>query len=352
MTELSKDNTRKLTLELGRSIDIARRILGKTRSDLAMMLPTNRTRSRDSDEVKNDEKRLYDLSRSGTIVRTKISRHYLELAHTLRVALATRGHIEEFDRLTAACRAYNEIVNPFHVSKFLALPDIMQAELQDSKANYRFRKPLRESELDPFVLFSDSEDDIRGAHAGLVGENRRHLYWTWFCKRPDCFLILDEVVPQEGLKPVAVSIILPLTQEARNEFCAGALLTVKDDNRTSDLTERLATATYNPKFLLYDTFIVGKARVKRNGQPIRYRLDLWKAALVFRHLSMFLEKKSELELLVEPDFWQIRLECDILGFKEIHSKLWSIRYVPGNDDNRIFFDMFWHNIDKAKKWPD
>jgi hypothetical protein len=171
--------------------------------------------------------------------------------------------------------------------------------------------------------------------------------------RREAFLILDRANKQGIWETVAVSIVLPLKKEGASQFCRGKIATVNPDYESSGLTQYIVNAGDMADHFLYDTLIV-KHKIGREGKLVAAREAVykWQTALMFRHLDLLIDSPPRpIEILVEPDFWQIDLECEILDFNRVSKKLWSITYPNTKTSSAAqFFDTFWHNIEYARKW--
>jgi hypothetical protein len=324
-------------------IATAMKVLGWNEAQTALMVK----RPKGGDE-KTDKTKVKQLSAfvNSKEVQISIPRQYLKLALDLRKLLDSKNLTKEADYLKIACSKYCSQINPFEISNYLALPT-------RHSDKFRFRIPRAEHELIPFQEFSDNENDIAGAHEGLEGEKRRTFYRTWFERCREAFLILDRIDRRGNWEAVAVSIVLPLTEEGRDAFCRGAVVTVNPDNESSGLTPYIVKAGGKSPHLLYDTLIV-RHKIDNRGISMsgREAVHKWQTALMFRHLSLLIDSlRAPVEVLVEPDFWQIDLECEIFHFKRISEKLWSVAYPnTATESATQFFDAFWRNIEHARKW--
>jgi hypothetical protein len=104
------------------------------------------------------------------------------------------------------------------------------------------------SALKPFVAFSDQEMAISLSNPSLRGNERLRLYQRWLRRSPNSFMILES--HPDG-HPVAVSIILPLTEEgwAKVRHKNIDIIQLQDWEIGEDTEETI---------ILIDTLIVGK----------------------------------------------------------------------------------------------
>jgi hypothetical protein len=305
------------------------------------------------DEEKTDDDKIKRLSAflTGREHPNSVPRHYLMLALDLRPKLREKGMVLRAEALEAACSRYCAQINPLDVRNYMALPKL-------HADRYRFRMPTVRGELAPFQKFSDKEPDIAGRHKGLEREKRLAFYQAWFERRPEAFLILDRLEDGDW-RAIAVSIVLPLTEDGRNRFCRGEIATVNPDNISSGLIPYIVQSGAKSVHLLYDTLIVKQKEddrgdvviAKVTGVPVREDVQGWQTALVFCHISMLIDAiRAPVEVLVEPDFWQIDLECNIFGFAHAAENLWSVSYPTTGSAPTLFWDAFWRNIEQAQQW--
>ncbi len=164
-----------------------------------------------------------------------------------------------------------------------------------------------ENALSPFVTLSDGETDITTAHPGLLGERRRQLYRGWWERNPQCFLSGVEPNRQGHGIPVAVSIILPLTQEGFDKFLSGEAQTVNMEREPdlSDLTEFILPPGQSAKHILLDTWII-KPTGRKDGNAKRYRTRFYPTSILNYHLAQLTpDGMEDVKVIVEPDYDRI-----------------------------------------------
>ena len=175
--------------------------------------------------------------------------------------------------------------------------------------------------LKPFVTFSDQEIAISLSNPSLRGNERVRLYQRWLRRSPNSFMILESL--SDG-SPVAVSIILPLTEVgwAKVRCKEIDIIELQDWEIGDDKEETI---------ILIDTLIVGKGpawwlfhrRKDHEG-------NLW--PFLIEHLARFWRDGQPVTLIVEPDQDGVLKLCRELGFNgetcrtKKGSKLCILRY--------------------------
>jgi hypothetical protein len=337
---------RRAITDLSRNLqDLIKRSIDDLHWDIAEVANLiKRPRSDDSDGKAVQLRSFLEDQASGVL----LPKQYLRLALDLRDHLRARGAAKSADLITNAFATYCSLINPLDIPNYFALASGHDAD------QYRFRKPVTDDELTTFQELSDAEADITQAHPGLLGEKRRIFYRSWFERQNDSFLILDRKDRADQWQPVAVSILLPLTQEGRELFCSSNIPTVNADNKSSGLTPYIATSP-GARHFLYDTLIVRKRPEAvgdvgdscRAGVSVRENIGRWAVSLAFCHLSTLLDRLySPVEILLEPDFWLLDLEFEILGFARLSTSLWSAMITL--EANSRVHEAFWRNIAKAR----
>jgi len=175
--------------------------------------------------------------------------------------------------------------------------------------------------LKPFVTFSDQEMAISLSNPSLRGNERLRLYQHWLRRSPNSFMILESL--PDG-NPVAVSIILPLTEEGWAKVRRKEIDIIKlQDWEIGDCkTETI---------ILIDTLIVGKGAAWRLFHRRKdHEGNLW--PFLIDHLALFWQDGQPVTLIVEPDQKGVLNLCRDFGFDVVTyktktgSKLCVLRY--------------------------
>jgi TIR domain len=219
---------------------------------------------------------------------------------------------------------------------------------------FRYRVPQSEVELEPFVELSDAEVVITDRHPDLYGCTRRRLYYRWFGFQRLSFLLLDRFdVGDHKWQPIAVSIVLPLTELGRKRVC-NALIRIVDLAR-EDIADNVSLSSC----FLVDTWITkqkGEARLtdRRTREP---NLGYARAMLLV-HLGLFWRDAGPNVLLVEADNIRIMSICDDIGFDatrrtadgEILQSLCYPDDIPPKD-KKLFWDPAIATLRELRQWP-
>jgi hypothetical protein len=157
--------------------------------------------------------------------------------------------------------------------------------------------------LKPFVTFSDQEMAISLSNPSLRGNERLRLYQRWLRHSPNSFMILENL--PDGT-PVAVSILLPLTEEgwAKVRHKQIDIINLQDWEIGDDTEETI---------ILIDTLIVGKGPGWRLFHRRKdHEGNLW--PFLIEHLALFWREGQPVTLIVEPDQVGVLKLCRELGF--------------------------------------
>jgi hypothetical protein len=138
--------------------------------------------------------------------------------------------------------------------------------------------PTNRNLLRPYVAFSADDLAIAGAHAHLTIAGRYTLYERWFQINPAAFLSLEKRNWLGKWKPIAVSILLPLTAAGHTKLSTGEV-------EVLGLNEfYIASIGMKANVFLIDTLIVKRWLQGRNrgygfpGLTIKHIADLWDAS--------------------------------------------------------------------------
>jgi hypothetical protein len=212
---------------------------------------------------------------------------------------------------------------------------------------YRYRMPRDETELEPFVSFSDQSSAIAGRHPELDGATRSALYQRWFHRRREAFLILD------SWAQVAVSILLPLTNAGYDRLLQKQMSVI-------GISDEIAPQQDTSNKLLLDTWIV-KPRGKATAidKVVQVPHERFGHALPLVHLSIFWNGVEATTLIVEADNQHIRTLCAHVGFDSSRRTkdgaiLQVFRYprdIKEEGDSRLFFRRFSENVRRLRSWP-
>ena len=221
-------------------------------------------------------------------------------------------------------------------------------------ADFRFRK-VRDvhnahdgNDLAPFVSMSDQSEDIAGSHPTLHGETRHELYKKWHAWNPDSFMILDHKDVSGNWNPVAVSIILPLSQEGFAALKHGENGKDAVTLEESEVVKKSADGFTASPYLLFDTWIIDPDF--RQGKTHGYG-----QALLTKHLSTFWDpkKQSEVHLSVEPDAESVRHLAKEAGFHdpEPGSNFYDRPINTRELTTQPLLQKFVSNIVACQQWP-
>jgi len=227
---------------------------------------------------------------------------------------------------------------------------------RDSNPGFRYVQPRRKVEangttttdredLKRFVEFSAVSPDIAGSHPDLDVEKRFKLYERWFGLNPDSFLSLERREPKGRWIPIAVSIILPLTQTGAALFMTGQRTVLQ-----------LSTGDISPPNFPFDALLIDTLIVtdRYRGSTRGYGFP----GLLLRHLAVFWEG-SETQILVEPDSRKVeslvrkKLLLKQIENREAEEKLFQLHYPAGvaPGPHRTLVDKLIANINTSRKWP-
>jgi hypothetical protein len=181
---------------------------------------------------------------------------------------------------------------------------------------FRIRRVARDSadetrpdadDLEVFVAFSDEEPAIRGAHLELTPDKRYGLYELWWQRNRDSLLMIQRFLPDAKIETIGVSIVLPLTELAAQEFSSGAVETLQLSHY------HLLPSEGRTNQLLIDTWILAR---KLRGSAKRYA-----HALLLKHVSLFWDPSTEPEvtLYAEPDQRKMAVAMTALGFLKVRA---------------------------------
>ena len=239
---------------------------------------------------------------------------------------------------------------------FLQLPDYLgQLGATDADVQYRISRAMgRElpngrlapnaNVLDPFVSLSD--EALGDAHPDLGTDARRDLYERWWSRNSDCFLTLERRDGALAWRPVAVSIILPLTESGRDALEEGIASVLK--LRRDDITERGAPTNS----LLIDTFIIHRSERRLSGR--------YPYALLLKHLSLFWDPTAQpdMSIILEPDVRSVRKLARICRFHgpvptADGGELWSFNFSHDRADSRLMgmYGRIAENMMECRTWP-
>jgi hypothetical protein len=221
------------------------------------------------------------------------------------------------------------------------------------KLKYRYVRPRSGSVatnrnlLRPYVAFSGGDLAIAGAHADLTIEGRYALYERWFQINPAAFLSLEKRNWLGNWKPIAVSILLPLTVAGREKLSTGQV-------EVLGLNEfYIASTGVKANVFLIDTLIVKRWLQGRNrgygfpGLTIKHIADLWDAS-------------PDAWFLIEPDSTRLtkKLLEEPLRFKKApprqgnESELYEFHYendIVGEKVTKLYEQLV-GNINKCRSW--
>lgn len=219
---------------------------------------------------------------------------------------------------------------------------------------FRYRVPQSEVELEPFVEFSDAEIVITDRHPDLYDATRRRLYYRWFGFQRLSFLILDRFEASlHQWQPIAVSIVLPLSELGRKHVCNGLMRII--DLAREDIADHVSLSYC----FLVDTWITKqKGEAQLTGRRIREPNLGYSRAMLLVHLGLFWRDVGPNILLVEADNIRIMSICDDIGFdgtrrtadREILQYLCYPDDIP-TKDKKLFWDRAVETIGDLRHWP-
>ncbi len=157
-----------------------------------------------------------------------------------------------------------------------------------------------EEDMEAFVDLSHHE--LGEANPDLGKQERRSLYLRWWMCNPDTFLLLDKNLGDGTHQIIAVSIVLPLSEDGHHGLRGGEVGVL--DLRGHDIVRSGAKT----KHVLIDTWIV--------HPRFRGSLSRYEAALVMKHIALFWNprRQREITILIEPDVRSIRNLARSSGF--------------------------------------
>ncbi len=221
--------------------------------------------------------------------------------------------------------------------------------------DYRYRKvrnvkkdseDSQPDDLAPFVEFSDNDDAISAAHPDLKGPARHALYKKWFGLNPDSFLILDHKDTEGKWRPVAVSIVLPLSKAGFEHLRDGTSDAV--GLKPEEVIRADQPDMANAPHLLLDTWIIDPEF--RHGQSHGYG-----QALITRHLASFWEPERQpvVNISVEPDAGSVRKLLEQAHFREPEggSNLYDLEVDTRNLSTSLIMNRIARNFETCRNWP-
>jgi hypothetical protein len=176
-----------------------------------------------------------------------------------------------------------------------------------AKFRYRFASL---DDLSYFVAFSMAHPSVLIANPDLDEKERLELYERWYSSTPTSFMVLEtEPANQSSWSPIAVSIVLPLSEAGAHELWTG-------NTRTIEFEERhLAKPNARPTVLLVDTLAAGSTYKARKAcfadlvlaLPQVHAAQFWKP-----------EGRKKMEYWIEPDHRALPRSLQRLGFEGPH----------------------------------
>ena len=255
---------------------------------------------------------------------------------------------------------------PTGLKPFLTLPpapgtpgmgkDYRYRKVRDVKAD---SNDPRSDDLAPFVALSDNDPNISAANAdfvdeefnseanpGLKGPVRHALYKKWFTLNPDSFLLLDHKGADGQWHPVAVSIVLPLSQAGFEHLQSGAYTAVK--LKPDDVIKAGQPDPSSVPHLLLDTWIIDKDF--RAGKSHGYG-----HALITKHLSSFWDPKKQpvVNISVEPDSPEMTSYIEQSHFKKAQesSKFYDLEVNTRTVAASPLMHRVAQNFETCRQWP-
>jgi hypothetical protein len=211
-------------------------------------------------------------------------------------------------------------------------------------SRYRFRAVDGDDDVENFVRMSSEAAAIREANPGLEPPERRKLYRLWHGINRNSFLMLERT--QEGKTPdiIAVSIVVPLTNQGVSFFRQGLKPAIKLGPEDIQGLGEICRS------ILIDTWIIDRRSQDQHG---RYGY-----ALLLKHLSLFWsERMRKITFLVEPDHRTLPSLLERAGFSccnttAIGSSLYELTFplrlsMPLKAEYKILRD----NVNACRGWP-
>lgn len=213
------------------------------------------------------------------------------------------------------------------------------------KFRYRF---ANQGDLEIFVDYSMADPAIVIANPELNPHERLALYTRWFSRTSRSFMLLEmQGAAATEWTPVAVSIVLPLSQEGAQDIWTGRV-------RVVEITQsHVCASNQRPLALLIDTLIVKRDR--------RSRLPRLVYGLVAIHNSRFWvpQGRKRIEYWIEPDHEKLPKILRDSGFEGPHPigpehSLYALNYPPArrrlSERQRETVERIFDNIRTCAGW--
>jgi len=275
--------------------------------------------------------------------RTAEARHLLE-AVFIAVALAV---LLGFFVVRIVSRIFGwDRLRSLSVEQLLVIP------AAPDRHHYRLRMAQQVGDTEPFVTWSDAEAEIAARHPGLSGPERRSLYATWFGLRKEAFLLLERRDSKTGRwDPIAVSIVLPLTEHGQAELCSGRLKVVEIAASAEPV---IAARNAQSSCLLVDTWIVRRKLLQK--KRVREAHEHYAICLALAHVGVFWTGRAKAVLLVEADNRVVAATCKRLGFETLDTDatmLQSLAFPYTGQDAKVRrrAQMIAENVATVRQWP-
>ncbi|WP_174285339.1 hypothetical protein [uncultured Sphingomonas sp.] len=233
---------------------------------------------------------------------------------------------------------------------YVGLAHLMSVPERPSKYAYHVSMPDGPPGLAPFVEISDAEIAIALRHVELHGGARNRLYERWWRWRPDIFLALFKTDGRLGAwRPIAVSIVLPLTADGAEFSHAGTGGAVDLD------FSHITPPGFAPAALVVDTWIVEAkgSKLDARGRKRRVPTNRFANALVLLHIGVLLPVGALAEIIVEADNKQLKMLLQLIGFKARgggdKNDHRSVR--PEDVEGNANLQRILANVDLLRGWP-